>query len=323
MRVLITGIDGFVGSHAAEYLLGIPGVELHGTHYPGETTGNIDHLRGRITLHEADIVDAVRIRNIVAEVRPDKVVHLAGQAFVPTALRDPIGTFSVNIMGGVALLDAVRRQAEASGAGPDLLMVSSAEVYGRLHTDPITEETPVRPDNPYAVSKASVDLIAQVYRRTFGVRVSVVRPFNHAGPRQSPVFVASDFGRQFALIAAGKSAPVVRAGDIDTRRDFTDVRDVVRAYWAILTHPSEHTVFNLCSGHVVAIRDLIDILQRVSGIRVTILPEESRKRGGNAPFMAGSYALLHGATGWEPTIPLEKTLADVFAYWQTAAGIPT
>ena len=252
MKVLVTGIDGFVGSHAAEYLLGLGGVELHGTHFPRQKTGNIDHLRGRITLHETDIVDADALRQIFMALRPDKVVHLAGQAFVPTALRDPFGTFNVNIMGGVALLDAARHQAQATGAGPDILLVSSGEVYGKSHLEPISEDSPVRPENPYAVSKASVDLIGQEYRRTFGLRVSVVRPFNHAGPRQSPVFVSSDFGRQFALIAASKQEPVIRAGNIEARRDFTDVRDVVRAYWAILTHPSEHMVFNLCSGRIVA-----------------------------------------------------------------------
>jgi GDP-4-dehydro-6-deoxy-D-mannose reductase len=315
MRVLVTGIDGFVGSHAAEYLLGIDGMELHGTHFLHQQTGNIDHLLGRITLHEADIVDAEAVRSIFKAVRPDKVVHLAGQAYVPTALRDPYGTFSVNVMGGVAVLDAARRQAEERGTGPDLLLVSSGEVYGKPRLEPINEESPVRPENPYAASKASVDLIGQAYRRTFGVRVSVVRPFNHAGPRQSPVFVSSDFGRQFALIAAGKNEPVIHAGNIDVRRDFTDVRDVVRAYWAILTHASEHTVFNLCSGRVVAIRDLIDMFQEVSGIRVTVRTEESRTRGGEAPLIAGSYARLREATGWEPMIPLEKTLADVFAYW--------
>jgi GDP-4-dehydro-6-deoxy-D-mannose reductase len=320
MRVLVTGIDGFVGSHAAEYLLGIDGMELHGTHFPGQTTGNIDHLRGRIALHEADIVDAEAMRRIFIAVRPDKVVHLAGQAYVPTALRDPFGTFSVNIMGGVAVLDAARRQAEDTGAGPDLLLVSSGEVYGKSRLEPITEESPVRPENPYAASKASVDLIGQEYRRTFGVRVSVVRPFNHAGPRQSPVFVSSDFGRQFALIAAGKNNPVIHAGNVDARRDFTDVRDVVRAYWAILTHPSGHTVFNLCSGHIVAIRDLIGIFQEVSGIRVTVQSEASRTRTGDAPLIAGSYARLHEATGWEPLIPLEKTLADVLAYWTAEIG---
>jgi GDP-4-dehydro-6-deoxy-D-mannose reductase len=320
MRVLVTGIDGFVGSHAAEYLLGIDGMELHGTHFPGQKTGNIDHLRSRIVLHEADIVDAEAVGRIFMVVRPDKVVHLAGQAFVPTALRDPFGTFSVNIMGGVAVLDAARRQAEETGAGPDLLLVSSGEVYGKPRAEPITEESPVRPENPYAASKASVDLIGQEYRRTFGVRVSVVRPFNHAGPRQSPVFVSSDFGRQFALIAAGKTTPVIHAGNIDARRDFTDVRDVVRAYWAILTHPSAHTVFNLCSGHIVAVRDLIGIFQEISGIQVTVESEGSRMRGGDAPLIAGSYARLHEATGWEPMIPLGRTLADVFAYWKAEIG---
>jgi len=316
MIVLITGMDGFVGSHAAEYLLSLGGVTLHGTHLPGGSTANIDHLRGRITLHEADITDAEGIARIVLDVRPDNVIHLAGQAFVPTALRDPFGTFTVNIMGGVAVLDAARRQAEASGAGPGVLLVSSGEVYGKLHMEAISEDSPVRPENPYAVSKASVDLIGQEYRRTFGVRVSVVRPFNHAGPRQSPAFVSSDFGRQFALIAEGKSAPVIRAGNLESRRDFTDVRDVVRAYWAILTHPSPHTVFNLCSGRVVAIGELIDMFQEISGIRVTIQTESARTRGGDAPLVAGSYARLHEATGWRPEIPLARTLADVFAYWR-------
>jgi GDP-4-dehydro-6-deoxy-D-mannose reductase len=320
MKVLVTGIDGFVGSHAAEYLLGIDGMELHGTHFPRQKTGNIDHLRGRIALHEADIVDADAMHGIFMDVRPDKVLHLAGQAYVPTALRDPVGTFAVNIMGGVAVLDAARRQAEDTGGGPDLLLVSSGEVYGKPRREPVSEESPVRPENPYAASKASVDLIGQEYRRTFGVRVSVVRPFNHAGPRQSPVFVSSDFGRQFALIASGKSEPVIHAGNLDARRDFTDVRDVVRAYWAILTHPSGHTVFNLCSGHIVAISDLIRIFQEVSGIRVTVQIEASRTRGEDAGRVAGSYARLHEATGWEPLIPLERTLADVFAYWTAEIG---
>ena len=322
MRVLITGIDGFVGSHAAEYLLGIGGMEIHGTHLPRQKTGNIDHLGGRITLHEADIVDAEALRGIFLEVRPDKVIHLAGQAFVPTALRDPFGTFNVNIMGGVAVLDAARLQASKAGKGPDLLLVSSGEVYGKLHLEPISEDSPVRPENPYAASKASVDLIGQEYRRTFGVRVSVVRPFNHAGPRQSPVFVSSDFGRQFALIAAGKNEPVIHAGNLETRRDFTDVRDVVRAYWAILTHPSAHTVFNLCSGRIVSIRELIEIYQKVTGIHVTVRSEPARVRGEDAPLIAGSYMRLHEATGWDPGIPLETTLSDVFAYWKAVLGSP-
>ena len=320
MKVLVTGIEGFVGSHAAEYLLGIDGVELHGTHMPHRATANIEHIRSRITLHETDIVDGEGVRSIFASVRPEKVLHLAGQAFVPEAMRDPYGTFSVNIMGGVAVLEAARRQAEETGAGPAIMLVSSGEVYGKLHREEVTEESPLSPENPYAASKASVDLIAQEYRRAFGVRASVVRPFNHAGPRQSPVFVASDFGRQFALIASGKQEPILRAGNVDARRDFTDVRDVVRAYWAILTHPSPHTVFNLCSGHVVAIRELIEIYQRVAGVRVRVVSEAARTRGGDPPLIAGSYRRLHAATGWEPAIPLERTLSDVFEYWRTELG---
>ncbi|HUI10996.1 MAG TPA: GDP-mannose 4,6-dehydratase [Bacteroidota bacterium] len=323
MIALITGMDGFVGSHAAEYLLSLGGVDIHGTHLPGGSTANIDHLRDRVTLHEADITDAEGIARILMDVRPDCVIHLAGQAFVPTAFRDPFGTFNVNVMGGVAVLDAARRQGERGEKGPGVLLVSSGEVYGKLHSEPISEESPVRPENPYAASKASVDLIAQEYRRAFGVRVSVVRPFNHAGPRQGPAFVSSDFGRQFALIAAGRMEPVISAGNLRSRRDFTDVRDVVRAYWAILTHPSPHAVFNLCSGRVVAIGELIDMYQEVSGIRVSVRTEEARRREEDAPFVAGSYARLHEATGWRPEIPLSRTLADVFAYWREEIARPS
>ena len=320
MRVLVTGINGFVGSHAAEFFLGIPGVELHGTVLPGGELKNIGHITSRLHLHKADIVDAGLMEKIFLDVQPDKVIHLAGQAFVPTSMRDPVGTFQTNVMGGISVLDAARRQGEKTARHPDLLLVSTGEVYGRLPRYLITEDSALDPRNPYAVSKTCLDLICQTYRRSFDVNVTVVRPFNHAGPRQSPVFVASNFGRQFALIAAGKAEPVIIAGNLNPKRDFTDVRDVVRAYWAILTHPSEHTVFNVCSGQVFAIRDLVAMFEEVSGVKVTARSEQDRLREDDVPFVAGSYARLEAVTGWQPAIPLRQTLADVFAYWQAEVG---
>jgi len=316
VRVLVSGIDGFVGSHAAEYLGGVPEVELHGTILEPGDHPNLAMLKTDVQLHQADILDREAIRRIFRKVVPDRVIHLAGQAFVPTAMLDPVGTFEANIMGGVRLLEAARNQLDEKGTSPQVLIVSSGEVYGRNNRTPITEETPLRPENPYAASKASLDLIAQEYRRSFGVPVTVVRPFNHAGPRQSPLFVCSDFGRQFAMIAAGKSDPVLRVGNLDSQRDFTDVRDVVRAYWAILSHRSEHAVFNVCSGHICAIRDLIGLYEEATGIRVTVQVQESRSRERDPLVVAGSYARLQEATGWSPTIPLRTTIGDVYAYWQ-------
>ena len=321
MRVLVTGIDGFVGSHAAEYLSSVREVELHGTVLESGEHPNLATLDGVLHLHQADILDQEAIRRIFHDVLPDRVIHLAGQAFVPTAMRDPVGTFEANIMGGVRLLEAARYQMEHTGKSPQVILVSSGEVYGRNSTTLITEESPLRPENPYAASKASVDLIGQEYRRTFGVSVSVVRPFNHAGPRQSPLFVCSEFGRQFALIAAGKSDPVLHVGNLDSQRDFTDVRDVVRAYWAILSHPSDYSVFNVCSGHIYAIRDLVGLYEKVTGIRVTVQVQQSRAREQDPQVVAGTSARLHEVTGWGPTIPIRKTISDVYAYWQAQIAL--
>ncbi len=317
MRVLVTGIDGFVGSHAAEFLCGLDGVEVHGTILPAGQTKHIEHLREKVHLHEADIVDDARIEQILLNVRPDRVIHLAGQAFVPASVSDPVGTFRVNVMGGVAVLNAARVVEERTGRQPAVLVISTGEVYGKVPLEPVDEDTPLNPLNPYAASKASLDMIARNYRGTFGVRATVARPFNHAGPRQSPVFVASDFGRQFALIAEGKSEPVIHTGNLDPKRDFTDVRDVVRAYWAILSHPGGHEVYNVCSGNVVAVRELIGLYEEVTGIRVSVKPEPRRARPNDVAYIAGSFERLRATTGWAPAIPLRQTLGDVFAYWRT------
>ena len=315
MRVLVSGIDGFVGSHAAEFLLGIPGVEIHGIALPGGTGKNIKSVISHLHLHEVDMVDAGAVERTIRDVLPEKILHLAGQAFVPTSLADPAGTFRTNIMGGVNLLEAVRKMQEKSGTKPTVLLISTGEVYGHGATQPVTEEAPLLPCNPYAASKVSIDLIGQEYRRTFGVDVLVARPFNHAGPRQSPVFVIADFGRQFAMMKRGKADRVMKVGNLEARRDFTDVRDVVRAYWALLTHPCSHAVFNVSSGHILTIRDLITLYEEITGIHVTVAVEPTRSRSGDGLYVAGSNARLVASTGWSPQIPIRRTLGDVFDSW--------
>jgi GDP-4-dehydro-6-deoxy-D-mannose reductase len=316
MRVLVTGIGGFVGSHMSDFLLGEGSVEIHGTVLPGESLKNIGHIRDRLHLHELEITDTAAVARLMLEVRPEKVVHLAGQAFVPTSLRAPAATFLVNIMGGVSVLDGARQVAEASGIHPSVLLVSSGEVYGRVQQSAITEDTPLNPLNPYAVSKVALDLIGQDYRRTFNVHTVIARPFNHAGPRQSPVFVTSDFGRQFASIAVASAPATIRVGALSAKRDFTDVRDVVRAYWCLLTGDGVEGVYNVCSGQTHEIREIVDIYQEITGITVSIETEAGRSRDKSVPFMGGDYQRLHRATGWQPRIPLKKTLEDVYRYWR-------
>lgn len=317
MRVLVTGIDGFVGSHAAEYLLGVQGAEVHGTILSSEYAPSIAHIASRLLLHVADITDSRRVQQLFDEIRPDRVIHLAAQAFVPAAVKDPAQTFHTNILGGISILESARNLT-AHRHPCSILIVSSGEVYGRVPAErqPITEDFPLAPNNPYATSKAGIDLIAREYRRTFGVDVVVARPFNHAGPRQSPQFVCSDFARHFALVAAGKADPVIRAGNLDARRDFTDVRDVVRAYWSLFERRGEEDLFNVCSGKAYRIKEVIALFSEITGITVDLAINPERVRPYDNPLVVGSYDRLKAATGWSPEIPFRRTLQDVFSYWQ-------
>ena len=331
MRVLVTGIDGFVGSHAAELLLresngagSTEKIELHGTIITEEVR-NIAHLRDSITLHQVDVSDPRRVESLFQEVLPDRVLHIAGQAFVPAALKNPMETFQANLFGGLSILEAARKQRVATGKSPAVLIVSSGEVYGSVDPQslPITEKASIQPNNPYASSKASVDLIAQQYAKHFDVNVIIVRPFNHAGPGQSPSFVVSDFARQFAEIASGRQKPVIHVGNISVRRDFTDVRDVVKAYWLLMERESDEIIFNVASGRAVEIKQLLELLKDVSGLEVEIVQEQQRIRGYDVPVVVASYDRLQQATGWTPEIPLRKTLHDVYTYWLAATTEPS
>ena len=315
MRVLVTGIDGFVGSHLAEFLLATPGVEIHGTVLDPTQISNIEHIKHSLSLHPANILDHQHIVSLVRNVKPDRIIHLAGQAFVPTAFSDPTSTFQANILGGVHVLEGARLHRENANANVTVLIVSTGEVYGRVARLPITEEFPLAPNNPYAASKASIDVIAQQYREAFGLPVIVVRPFNHVGPRQSPVFVCSDFAKQIAEAAAGKREPRIRVGNIEAQRDFTDVRDVVRAYWMLLEHGSVG-VYNVCSGKTVAVKEILATLTRLANVRIECVTEHDRLRSYDIPIVYGSNEKLRVATGWKSTIPLEKTLRDVYEYWR-------
>ncbi len=318
MRVLVTGIDGFVGSHVVEFLENVAEAEIFGTILgpaPGENLRSHEHLR----LFQADLTNRGRIAELFFDIRPDRVIHLAGQAVVPTAVQDPVGTAEVNILGGIHVLEAAR--AVQDGDGVSVLIVSSGEVYGAVEPDgqPVREEHPLKPANPYAGSKAALDLIAQTYRRTYGMRVVVARPFNHAGPRQNPSFVTSDFGRRFAEISLGLKDPVLEVGNVNVRRDFTDVRDVVRAYWALLSLEKEaEPVYNVCSGVARTIGEIIDTLKEITGVDARIESNQRKVRAYDVPVLLGCNERLRLATGWSPRIPFRDTMRDVFEYWRAA-----
>ena len=314
MRILITGITGFVGSHFAEYALA-RGCEVVGSYRWRSNTENIDHLRGRLELVECNLRDMNSATHLVEAARPDRVIHLAAQSFVGTSWQAPAETFITNTVSQVNLLEAVRARSPQAR----FLVIGSSEEYGFVSEDelPITEDNPLRPLSPYAVSKVAQDLMGYQYFKSYGMHIVRSRAFNHEGPRRGDVFVTSSFARQIAEIERGIRTPVIAVGDLKARRDYSDVRDIVRGYWMLLEGGEPGEVYNLCSGRAWVIQDILDFLlgeARVNGIGVQEDP--ARLRPSDVPVLRGDATKALGAVGWRPTIPFEQTLRDILDYWR-------
>ncbi len=313
MRSLITGITGFVGSHLAEHLVA-QGAEVFGTARWRSNTSNIDHLGRRIGLVECDIRDGASVKQVILDVRPDEIYHLAAQSFVPTSWRAPSETLETNIVGEVHLLEAVR----GLGTNPRIHIAGSSEEYGMVYDNelPVTEANPLRPLSPYAVSKVGQDLLGYQYFMSYGLPIIRTRAFNHTGPRRGSVFVTSNFAKQLADIEKERQEPVIRVGNLQARRDFSDVRDIVRGYVLALRQGEPGEVYNLCSGRARTIREVLDVLLGLSHVEVTVALDPARMRPSDVPVLQGDYGKLRARTGWEPQIPFEQTARDLLDYWR-------
>jgi len=314
VRILVTGITGFVGSHFAEHALAC-GAEVFGSYRWRSKTENIEHIRSRIALVECDLRDMSSTHHLIEASRPDFVIHLAAQSFVGASWQAPAETFITNTVSQVNLLEAIRAQ----GAKPRFLVIGSSEEYGFVQEDelPITEANPLRPLSPYAVSKVAQNLMGYQYFKSYGMHIVRSRAFNHEGPRRGDVFVTSNFARQIAEIERGLREPVIAVGNLKTRRDYTDVRDIVRGYWLLLEKGEPGEVYNLCSGRAWRIQDILDFLlgeARVAGI--TVREDRARLRPSDVPVLLGDATRARKAVGWEPRIPFEQTLRDILAYWR-------
>lgn len=312
MRALITGIAGFAGSHLAEYLIAETNLEIWGVVLQSEP--DLDAFRSKVRVVHGDLRDPEVTRLILAQAQPDYIFHLAGQAFVPVSWDDPWPTLETNIRTQVNILAA----AAALDLDARILVVGSTDEYGRVRPEelPITEETPLRPDSPYGVSKIAQDMLGLQYHLSHGLNTVRVRPFNHIGPRQREQFVAPAFAKQIAEIEAGLRPPVVYVGNLDVRRDFTDVRDMVRAYWLILQHGHPGDVYNIGAGVAHSIRHLLDILLSMSHVPIRIEPDQARFRPSDVPVSVCDATKLRALTGWCPAIPLEQSLRDILEYWR-------
>jgi GDP-4-dehydro-6-deoxy-D-mannose reductase len=315
MRALITGITGFAGSHLAEFLLAEhPEVEVHGTYRWRSRMENIEHLRGRIHLVETELRDPSSVTAALARIRPDYIFHLAAQSFVPASWTAPADTLATNIGGQANLFEAIR----SLGLDPVVQIACSSEQYGLVHPDetPIKETNPLRPLSSYAVSKVAQDLLGYQYFQSYGLKVVRTRGFNHTGPRRGQVFVTSNFCSQVAAIELGLQEPVIRVGNLDAIRDFTDVRDMVRAYWLAVTRARPGEVYNIATGQGITIRAMLDQLLALSTAKVRIEIDPERLRPSDVEILIGDSSKFRADTGWEPRIPFAQTLSDLLAYWR-------
>jgi GDP-4-dehydro-6-deoxy-D-mannose reductase len=315
MRALITGITGFAGSHLADYLLAEqPQVEVFGLYRWRSRMENILALGDRVTLLEGDLRDYSSVHRALDACRPDVVFHLAAQSFVPSSWRAPTETLTTNITGQTNLFEAVR----ALGIDPVIQIACSSEEYGLVHPEevPITEDNPLRPLSPYAVSKVAQDLLGYQYFQSYGIKAVRTRGFNHTGPRRGDVFVTSNFAKQIATIEAGLAEPVIRVGNLEAVRDFTDVRDMVRAYWLAVTRARPGEVYNIATGVGITIQALLDRLLALSRVEVAVVQDPDRMRPSDVERLVGDASKFRADTGWEPEIPFDQTLADVLDYWR-------
>ena len=317
MRVLVTGVSGFVGGHVVDLLRAQDGVEVFGL---DSRPGNRARALG-IEVVQADLEDARSVREALERVRPARIVHLAAQSSPQRSWEDPAGTLRTNLFGLLHLLEAARTLSLA----PRVLVVGSAEEYGLVRADelPLGEDAPLRPASPYAVSKVAQGFLAYQYATSHGLAIVRTRTFHHTGPRRGDQFAESSFARQLAEIEAGKREARLSVGNLDAVRDFTDVRDVARAYWALLEKGEPGEVYNVCSGRGVRLADLLDDLIALSGQRVEVSVDQTRLRRLDVPVLVGDPARLRAATGWSATTPLRDTLRDLLDHWRERVAVPS
>jgi len=315
MRVLITGITGFAGSHLADYILeNHSGVKVYGIVRWRSRMENILHLKDKIELHEADLKDVVSLKKCLADIKPDRIFHLAAQSFVPTSWRCPTETFTINAVGQINLFEVIL----SLKLSPKIHVAGSSEEYGLALPEemPMKETNPLRPISPYAVSKVAQDLLAYQYFKSYGLRTVRTRGFNHTGPRRGDVFICSTFAKQIAEIEKKKRKPVISVGNLEAKRDFTDVRDTVRAYWLCLEKGKEGEVYNIGRGEAYSMQEILEMLLSLASLNIKIEVDPTRLRPSDVPILVSDCTKFTQLTGWEPKVPFRQSLQDLLDFWR-------
>lgn len=315
--VLITGITGMVGSHLAEYILAEhPGVAVHGLVRWRSPMDNLSHLTGKVHLHLGELRDLNSLVAVLTKVRPDRIFHLGAQSYVPASFGAPADTLHTNVIGTVNLLDAVR----LAGLDPRIHICSSSEVYGQVTADevPIRETNAMRPASPYAVSKVGEDMLALQYFLSYGLKTVRTRMFTHTGPRRGSVFAESAFALQIAEIEAGVRPNPVKVGNLDSVRTLADVRDTVRAYWMLLDQCPAGEVYNIGGTQTMTVGEVLAILASKATCPITHEVDPALLRPSDVTLQIPDTSRFRAITGWEPRIPVDKTLQDLLDYHRAA-----
>lgn len=312
-KALITGIAGFVGSYMAELLLS-KGYDVYGISRARSKMDHIESIKTKLHLEDADLLDSHSLYSAINKIRPDYIFHLAAQSFVPTSWGSPSVTLEVNIVGSANLFEAVRQV----GIDPVIQIACSSEEYGMVYENevPIKETNPLRPLSPYAVSKLSMDYLGYQYFESYHMRIIRTRGFNHTGPRRGDTFAESTFAKQIALIEKGKQEPVIYVGNLEAERDYTDVRDMVRAYLLAVEKCDPGDVYNIATGKAIKIEDVLTLMLSQSKVKVEIKQDPARMRPSDVPILIGDSSKFQKKTGWKPEIPFEKTAEDLLNYWR-------
>jgi GDP-4-dehydro-6-deoxy-D-mannose reductase len=310
MKALITGVTAFVGSHLADYLIDGQGVEVHGIRRPRSRD---EFIRPDVIYHEADVTDQSAVATVVATVKPNYLFHLAAQSFVPLSWQAPRATIETNVLGTLAVLEAVRRESPQT----IIHFAGSSEEYGLVHPDecPIAESQPLRPQSPYGVSKIAGDLLCQQYQISHHAHAVITRAFNHTGPRRGEQFVTSKIARQLALIKLGKAKPELVLGNLEAIRDFTDVRDMVRAYWLAVNKCYYGLPYNIGTGVGRQIGAVVSLLKDIADVDCEIKQDPRFMRPSDVPRLECDSALFRVTTGWRPEITFRQTMNALFDYW--------
>ncbi|HEY1861575.1 MAG TPA: GDP-mannose 4,6-dehydratase [Gemmataceae bacterium] len=314
MRILVTGITGFAGSHLAEVLLARPGVDVFGASRTARWPESARHLAERVPLRVCDLANGAKVETLLQDVQPQQIFHLAGYPHVGRSMREPDAAWMTNLTATRNLYEAVLRW----GGRPRILYVGSGQIYGdpEAADQAFDERCTLRPTTPYGASKAAADLASYQYTRTAGLEIVLARPFNQIGPRQAPEFAVAHFARQIAAIEQGRQSPLLETGNLNPRRDMTDVRDAVRAYVLLMDKGKSGEAFNVGTGRAYSMQEVVNRLLALAGVQAEVRQRPDLVRSRDIAEIRADATKLRRETGWAPLIALDQSLTDTLAYWR-------